>query len=391
MNVKDNRSFWVYLLLSIVTCGLYSIYFWYVYVEDLNTIFYGDGEDSPNYIIVLLLSWVTCGIYGVYWRYKQANRMYRESYDRYGVMIEENGSAILLWTLLGYLTGGIGQLVAMRIRKVVPSRIVNPMIKATKAGLVISLNKLEAHYLAGGNVDRVVNALIAAQRAGIPLDFERACAIDLAGRDVLNAVQMSVNPKVIETPVIAAIAKDGIELRAKARVTVRANIDRLVGGSGEETIIARIGEGIVTTVGSSKTHKDVLENPDLISQTVLNKGLDAGTAFEILSIDIADVDVGRNVGAQLQIDQAEADKRIAQAKAEERRAMAVAQEQENKAEVQGMRARVIEAEAEVPRAIAAAFREGKLGVMDYYNMQNVISDTKMRDSIAGGAQAEKKE
>ena len=209
---------------------------------------------------------------------------------------------------------GIGQLVAMRIRKVVPSRIINPMIKSTKAGLVISLNKLEAHYLAGGNVDRVVNALIAAQRAGIPLDFERACAIDLAGRDVLNAVQMSVNPKVIETPVIAAIAKDGIELRAKARVTVRANIDRLVGGSGEETIIARIGEGIVTTVGSSITHKDVLENPDLISRTVLNKGLDAGTAFEILSIDIADVDVGRNVGAQLQIDQAEADKRIAQAK-----------------------------------------------------------------------------
>ena len=251
--------------------------------------------------------------------------------------------------------------------------------------MTISLNKLEAHFLAGGNVDRVVNALIAAQRAGIPLDFERACAIDLAGRDVLNAVQMSVNPKVIETPVIAAIAKDGIELRAKARVTVRANIDRLVGGAGEETIIARIGEGIVTTVGSSGSHKDVLENPDLISQTVLNKGLDAGTAFEILSIDIADVDVGRNVGAQLQIDQAEADKRIAQAKAEERRAMAVAQEQENKAEVQGMRAKVIEAEAEVPRAIASAFREGKLGVMDYYNMQNIISDTKMRESIAGGA------
>ena len=278
---------------------------------------------------------------------------------------------------------GIGQLVAMRIRKVVPSRIINPAIKSTKAGMSLSLNKLEAHYLAGGNVDRVVNALIAAQRAGIPLDFERACAIDLAGRDVLNAVQMSVNPKVIETPVIAAIAKDGIELRAKARVTVRANIDRLVGGAGEETIIARIGEGIVTTVGSSKSHKDVLENPDLISQTVLNKGLDAGTAFEILSIDIADVDVGRNVGAQLQIDQAEADKRIAQAKAEERRAMAVAQEQENKAEVQGMRARVIEAEAEGPKAIAAAFREGKLGVMDYYNMQNVISDTPMRDAIAG--------
>ena len=280
---------------------------------------------------------------------------------------------------------GILQLVGMRIRKVIPSRIVNPLIKATKAGLNVSINKLEAHYLAGGNVDRVINALIAAQRAGIPLDFEKACAIDLAGRDVLNAVQMSVNPKVIETPVIAAVAMDGIELRAKARVTVRANIDRLVGGAGEETIIARIGEGIVTTVGSSASHKEVLENPDLISRTVLNNGLDAGTAFEILSIDIADVDVGRNVGAQLQIDQAEADKRIAQALAEERRAMAVAQEQENIAAVQGMRARVIEAEAEVPKAIAAAFREGKLGVMDYYNMQNVISDTEMRNAISKGA------
>ena len=280
---------------------------------------------------------------------------------------------------------GILQLVGMRIRKVIPSRIVNPLIKATKAGLNVSINKLEAHYLAGGNVDRVINALIAAQRAGIPLDFEKACAIDLAGRDVLNAVQMSVNPKVIETPVIAAVAMDGTELRAKARVTVRANIDRLVGGAGEETIIARIGEGIVTTVGSSASHKEVLENPDLISRTVLNKGLDAGTAFEILSIDIADVDVGRNVGAQLQIDQAEADKRIAQALAEERRAMAVAQEQENIAAVQGMRARVIEAEAEVPKAIAAAFREGKLGVMDYYNMQNVISDTEMRNAISKGA------
>ena len=280
---------------------------------------------------------------------------------------------------------GILQLVGMRIRKVIPSRIVNPLIKATKAGLNVSINKLEAHYLAGGNVDRVINALIAAQRAGIPLDFEKACAIDLAGRDVLNAVQMSVNPKVIETPVIAAVAMDGTELRAKARVTVRANIDRLVGGAGEETIIARIGEGIVTTVGSSASHKEVLENPDLISRTVLNKGLDAGTAFEILSIDIADVDVGRNVGAQLQIDQAEADKRIAQALAEERRAMAVAQEQENIAAVQGMRARVIEAEAEVPKAIAAAFREGKLGVMDYYNMQNVISDTEMRNAISKSA------
>lgn len=279
---------------------------------------------------------------------------------------------------------GIFQLVGMRVRKVVPSRIVNPMIKATKAGLEVSINKLEAHYLAGGNVDRVINALIAAQRAGIPLGFEQSCAIDLAGRDVLNAVQMSVNPKVIETPIIAAVAMDGIELRAKARVTVRANIDRLVGGAGEETIIARIGEGIVTTVGSSQSYKDVLENPDRISRTVLSKGLDSGTAFEILSIDIADVDVGRNVGAQLQIDQAEADKRISQAKAEERRAMAVAQEQENIAAVQGMRARVIEAEAEVPKAMAQAFRDGHLGVMDYYRMRNVQSDTEMREAIGKG-------
>jgi uncharacterized protein YqfA (UPF0365 family) len=279
---------------------------------------------------------------------------------------------------------GIFQLIGMRVRKVIPNRIVNPLIKATKAGLEVSINKLEAHYLAGGNVDRVINALIAAQRAGIPLGFEQSCAIDLAGRDVLNAVQMSVNPKVIETPIIAAVAMNGIELRAKARVTVRANIDRLVGGAGEETIIARIGEGIVTTVGSSQTHKDVLENPDRISRTVLDKGLDAGTAFEILSIDIADVDVGRNVGAQLQIDQAEADKRIAQAKAEERRAMAVAQEQENKAAMAGMRARVIEAEAEVPKAIAQAFRDGKLGVMDYYRMKNIMSDTEMRSAIGKG-------
>lgn len=279
---------------------------------------------------------------------------------------------------------GIFQLVGMRVRKVVPSRIVNPMIKATKAGLNVSINKLEAHYLAGGNVDRVINALIAAQGAGIPLGFEQSCAIDLAGRDVLNAVQMSVLPKVIETPIIAAVAMDGIELRAKARVTVRANIDRLVGGAGEETIIARIGEGIVTTVGSSKSHKDVLENPDRISRTVLDKGLDAGTAFEILSIDIADVDVGRNIGAQLQIDQAEADKRIAQAKAEERRAMAVAQEQENIAAIASMRARVVEAEAEVPRAMAEAFRSGNLGVMDYYRMQNIHSDTEMRSAIGKG-------
>ena len=277
---------------------------------------------------------------------------------------------------------GLFQLVAMRIRKVVPSRIVNPMIKATKAGLTISHNKLEAHYLAGGNVDRVINALIAAQRANIEMPFEKACAIDLAGRDVFQAVQMSVTPKVIETPVVAAIAKDGIELRAKARVTVRTNIDRLVGGSGEETVIARVGEGIVTTVGSAETHEQVLENPDMISRTVLNKGLDAGTAFEILSIDIADVDVGRNIGAQLQMDQAEADRRIAQAKAEERRAMAVAHEQEMKAAVQEMRAKVVEAEAEVPKAMAAALREGKLGVMDYYHMQNTIADTSMRESIA---------
>jgi uncharacterized protein YqfA (UPF0365 family) len=273
-------------------------------------------------------------------------------------------------------------LVAMRLRRVVPSSIINPLIKANKAGLNVSINKLEAHYLAGGNVDRVVNSLIAAQRANIGLEFERAAAIDLAGRDVLQAVQMCVNPKVIETPIIAAIAKDGIELKVRARVTLRVNIDRLIGGAGEETIIARVGEGIVTTVGSALSHKEVLENPDSISKTVLNKGLDSGTAFEILSIDIADVDVGRNIGAQLQMDQAEADKRIAQAKAEERRAMAVAYEQEMKASVQEMRAKVVEAEAEVPRAMSAALREGKLGVMDYYNMQNLIADTQMRGAIS---------
>ncbi len=278
---------------------------------------------------------------------------------------------------------GIVDLIGMRLRRVSPVKIVNPLIKAEKAGLNVKVSQLEAHYLAGGNVDRVVNALIAAERANIPLLFERAAAIDLAGRNVLEAVQMSVNPKVIETPIVAAVAKDGIEVRAKARVTVRANIDRLVGGAGEETIIARVGEGIVTTVGSSETHKAVLENPDRISQTVLSKGLDAGTAFEILSIDIADVDVGRNIGAQLQTDQAEADKRIAQAKAEERRAMAVAKEQEMKASVQEMRAKVVEAEAEVPKAMAQAFINGNLGVMDYYNMQNIQSDTKMREGIAG--------
>jgi len=277
---------------------------------------------------------------------------------------------------------GLIQLIGMRLRKVAPSAIINNMITATKAGIGLETDKLEGHYLAGGKIDRVVKALIAAQRAGIDLGFERACAIDLAGRDVLTAVQMSVQPKIIETPIVAAIAKNGIELRAKARVTVRANIDRLVGGAGEETIIARVGEGIVTTVGSAKSHNEVLENPDLISQTVLNKGLDAGTAFEILSIDIADVDVGRNIGAQLQMDQAEADLKIARAKAEERRAMAVAKEQEMVALEQEMKAKVVEAEAEVPKAMAEAFREGNLGVMDYYNMQNVKADTKMRSSIS---------
>lgn len=278
---------------------------------------------------------------------------------------------------------GIVDLIGMRLRRVSPNKIVNPLIKAEKAGLDVNVSQLEAHYLAGGNVDRVVNALIAAERANIPLAFERAAAIDLAGRDVLDAVQMSVNPKVIETPVVAAMAKDGIEVRSRARVTVRANIDRLVGGAGEETIIARVGEGIVTTVGSSGSHKAVLENPDMISKTVLAKGLDTGTAFEILSIDIADVDVGRNIGAKLQADQAEADKQIAQAKAEERRAMAVAQEQERIADIQAMRAKVVEAEAQVPLAMAEAFRSGNLGVMDYYNMMNVQADTKMREGISG--------
>jgi len=278
---------------------------------------------------------------------------------------------------------GIFTLIGMRLRRVPPAKIVNPLIKADKAGLNLAVNQLEAHYLAGGNVDRVVNALVAAERAAIPLPFERAAAIDLAGRDVFEAVQMSVNPRVLETPLVSAVAKDGIEVKVIARVTVRANIDRLVGGAGEETILARVGEGVVTTVGSAESHKLVLENPDLISQTVLSKGLDAGTAFEILSIDIADVDVGRNIGAQLQTDQAEADKRIAQAKAEERRAMAVAKEQEMKAAVEEMRAKVVQSEAEVPLAMAEALRQGKLGVMDYYNLQNLLSDTQMRNTLAG--------
>ncbi|MFZ2330492.1 MAG: flotillin-like protein FloA [Atribacterota bacterium] len=287
---------------------------------------------------------------------------------------------------------GLINLIGMRLRRVVPSKVVEPLIKATKAGLNVNVNNLESHYLAGGNVDNVINALIAAQRANIDLGFERAAAIDLAGREVLQAVQMSVNPKVIETPVVAAVAINGIEVKAKARVTVRANIERLVGGAGEETVIARVGEGIVTTIGSSKSHKDVLENPDEISRTILKKGLDSGTAFEILSIDIADVDVGENIGARLQTDQAEADKRIAQAKAEERRAMAAAREQEMRAYVQEMRAKVVEAEAEVPKAMAQALREGKLGVMDYYNLQNIQSDTQMRGAISKmGTDTEKKD
>lgn len=291
---------------------------------------------------------------------------------------------ITLWisALAAGVRISIFTLIGMRLRRVIPSRIVNPLIKASKAGLTVTINQLESHYLAGGNVDRVVNALIAAHRANIELPFERAAAIDLAGRDVLEAVQMSVNPKVIETPFIAGVAMDGIEVKAKARITVRANIDRLVGGAGEETIVARVGEGIVSTLGSSSSHKKVLENPDLISQTVLGKGLDSGTAFEILSIDIADVDIGKNIGAELQTEQAEADKKIAQAKAEERRAMAVASEQEMKAKVVEMRAKVVEAEAEVPMAMSEALRSGNIGVMDYINYKNIQADTSMRDSIA---------
>ncbi len=279
-------------------------------------------------------------------------------------------------------------LVGMRFRKVPPSVIVRNLITATKAGLELDTGKLEAHYLAGGNVSNVVNALISANKANLPLSFERAAAIDLAGRDVLEAVKMSVIPKVIQTPLVAAMAKDGIQLKAIARITVRANLDRLVGGAGEATILARVGEGIVSTIGSSESHKDVLENPDIISKAVLEKGLDSGTAFEILSIDIADVDVGTNIGAILQANQAEADLKVARAKAEERRAAAVAKEQENKAEIALMRAKVIEAEAEIPRAIAEAFRNGNLGVMDYYNLRNIQADTEMRKSIAGDDQSE---
>jgi uncharacterized protein YqfA (UPF0365 family) len=272
-------------------------------------------------------------------------------------------------------------LVGMKLRKVNPHNIVEPLISATKAGLDLDIDEMEAHYLAGGNVGRVVSAMISADKAAIDLNWQRATAIDLAGRDVLQAVQTSVNPRVINTPRVSAVAKDGIQLIAIARVTIRANLDRLVGGAGEETILARVGEGTVSAIGSADAHKSVLENPDQISKRVLDGGLDAGTAFEILSIDIADVDVGRNIGAQLQIDQAEADKQIAQARAEQRRAMAVAQEQEMVARTQEMRARVVEAEAEVPRAMAEAFRAGNMGIMDYYRMRNVQADTSMRESL----------
>ena len=277
---------------------------------------------------------------------------------------------------------GIGELIGMRLRRVPPRAIVEPKVSAHKAGVTLDTGEMEAHHLAGGNVERVVSALISADRANIDLPWRRATAIDLAGRDVLNAVQVSVNPKVIQTGRVSAVAKDGIELITVARVTVRANIERLVGGAGEETILARVGEGTVSAIGSADSHKQVLENPDQISKRVLSGGLDAGTAFEILSIDIADVDVGRNIGAKLQTDQAEADKQIAQARAEQRRAMAVAQEQEMTARVEEMRARVVEAEAEVPRAMAEAFRSGNMGIMDYYRMRNVQADTSMRESLS---------
>jgi uncharacterized protein YqfA (UPF0365 family) len=305
------------------------------------------------------------------------------------------GTIFLLWLLFYFVPVGLWftalvsdvrisllQLILMRWRKVPPSVIVNNMIAATKAGLFLQRDELEAHFLAGGHVQKVVNALISADKANIELSFKTATAIDLAGRDVLEAVQMSVNPKVIDTKQVAAVAKDGIQLIAMARVTVRANIQQLVGGAGEETILARVGEGIVSSIGSADSHKAVLENPDSISKVVLQKGLDSGTAFEILSIDIADIDIGKNIGAALQMDQANADKNIAQAKAEERRAMAVAHEQEMKAKAQEAKANVIQAEAEIPKAIAESFRSGNLGIMDYYKFQNIQADTKMRDSIS---------
>lgn len=313
-----------------------------------------------------------------------------------GIMIAIIVACIIgLWILLYFVPVGLWfsallsgvkvpliQLIFMRWRNVPPTIIVKAMINATKAGLHLTRDQLEAHFLAGGNIIKVVNALISADKANIQLDFKAATAIDLAGRDIFEAVQMSVNPKVIDTPPISAVAKDGIQLVAKARVTVRANIKQLVGGAGEDTVLARVGEGVVSSIGSAASHKMVLENPDMISKAVLAKGLDSGTAFEILSIDIADVDVGKNIGAMLQMDQAEADKNIAQAKAEERRTMAVAVEQEMKAKAQEARAKVIEAEAEVPKAMAEAFRNGNLGIMDYYKMKNIQADTDMRESIS---------
>lgn len=295
---------------------------------------------------------------------------------------------ISLWisAILANVKIGLIDLFVMQLRNVPPGVIVNAMVMAHKAGISISKDELEAHFLAGGRINGVISALISADKANIPLTFKEATAIDLAGRDVFEAVQMSVNPKVIESPPVTAVAKDGIQLIAKARVTVRANIRQLVGGAGEETVLARIGEGIVTSIGSADSHKSVLENPDSISRLVLGKGLDSGTAFEILSIDIADIDIGKNIGAQLQMDQANADKNIAQAKAEERRAMAVALEQEQKAKAQEARAKVIEAEAQIPLAMAEAFRNGNLGVMDYYKLENVKSDTDMRNSIAKDGQ-----
>ena len=297
------------------------------------------------------------------------------------------GGVVLLWLILYFIPVGLLlQLILMRWRKVPPTVIVRAMIEGKKAGVELYRDLLEAHYLAGGHVDQVVHALVSASKANIDLTFQIATAVDLAGRDVFEAVQMSVNPKVINTPAVTAVAKDGIQLITKARVTVRANIHQLVGGAGEETVLARVGEGIVSSIGSAESHKEVLENPDSISKVVLRKGLDSGTAFEILSIDIADIDIGKNIGAQLQTDQAEADLKIAQAKAEERRAMAVATEHEMKALAQEMRARVIEAEAEVPKAMAEAFRNGNLGVMDYYRMKNIEADTTMREAIARPAE-----
>ena len=326
-----------------------------------------------------------------------------EQIQGFGVLGLIIGIFVLLVIILYYIPVGLWfsalvsdvrisliQLFLMRFRKVPPSVIVRAMIEGTKAGLVLNRNELEAHYLAGGHVEKVVHALVSAQKANIELSFKMATAIDLAGRDVFQAVQMSVNPKVIDTPPVAAVAKDGIQLICKARVTVRANIRQLVGGAGEETVLARVGEGIVSSIGSSHSHKAVLENPDSISKVVLGKGLDAGTAFEILSIDIADIDIGKNIGAGLQMDQAEADKNIAQAKAEERRAMAVALEQEMKAKAQEARAKVIDAEAQIPMAIAEAFKNGNLGIMDYMKYKNIMADTSMRESISQEEQNKKK-